>query len=227
MMMSIYERALGDTFRQLHPLLQRKFSLHSGSRFKAVGEGTMSFIQGGKGWMKPLFILGARRHLFFPERGVDVPFRIENVAYADPLGRESVAWIRRFYFPGKTRAFDATMIYSEKRQEVLDYLGNKQRLISPLHFQVTDTGGLEITSKETYFWCINRRIIAPSSAGPTAVIKEEVADEANGIVSIHVKVDHPLFGSLIEYKGKFRLAFSPVSPGEMKEFYPSSYEERE
>ncbi|MCD8511805.1 MAG: DUF4166 domain-containing protein [Bacillus sp. (in: Bacteria)] len=152
---------------------------------------------------------------------------MENVAYEDPFDRESVAWRRRFYFPGKTRAFDATMIYSEKRQEILDYLGNKQRLISPLHFQVTDTGGLEISSKETYLWCFNRRIIAPSFAGPTANIREEVVDGEKGVVSIHVKVDHPLFGSLIEYRGTFQLTFVPVSPEEMEGFYPIGYDERE
>jgi len=51
----------------------------------------------------------------FPDAGLNVPFRIENYACRDPLGRETVTWIRRFAFPQHTRCFDATMIRSAAR----------------------------------------------------------------------------------------------------------------
>ncbi|MDQ0256835.1 hypothetical protein J2S74_004257 [Evansella vedderi] len=225
-MKSIYERVLGDNFHQLHPLLQRKFSLHSESEEIAIGEGTMTYIQGGKSWMRPLFSLGAARHLFFPERGTNIPFKIENAAYKDPFGRETVAWIRRFYFPKITRAFDATMIYSEQKHGIIDFLGNKQRLISPLNFYVTETGGLNIVSEIPYLWLGGMRVHSPKWAGPTAQIKEEVIEGSE--VSIHVEVRHPLFGLLIEYSGSFHLSFiSTRNLKERKDFFPGRYEKRE
>ena len=53
----------------------------------------------------------------------DVPFTIQNYAYTDPLGRETVTWVRTFT-AHKTRRFDAYMIYSEQRGCIVDYVGN-------------------------------------------------------------------------------------------------------
>ncbi|MBB5061444.1 hypothetical protein HDF16_006180 [Granulicella aggregans] len=46
---------------------------------------------------------------YVPEYGKDVRFRIENYAYIDPLGRETVSWVRTF-FTKRKRRFDAYMI---------------------------------------------------------------------------------------------------------------------
>jgi hypothetical protein len=56
-----------------------------------------------------------------------VPFTIENYAYRDPLGRETVTWVRTFETT-KRRRFDAYMIWSEQRGRIVDYLGTHQHL---------------------------------------------------------------------------------------------------
>ena len=48
-----------------------------------------------------------------------VPFTIENYAYRDRLGRETVTWVRTFETT-KRRRFDANMIWSEGRQCIVD-----------------------------------------------------------------------------------------------------------
>ena len=226
-MKSIYERVLGEKFKQLHPVLQKKFSLHSESSEIAVGEGTMSVIRGGKSWMKFLFTLGTRRDLLFPERGENVPFKIINKAFKDPFGRETVAWIRRFHFESITRGFDATMVYSENTDAIIDYLGNRQRLISPLDFHVTKSGGLCIQSRRAYFWIGKIRIMAPVWASPIAKVLEEVKSD-NKTVSIHVTVTHPLFGMLIEYIGEFSLSY-PLHLNDIliERVYPKRFEKQE
>ncbi|MFA9559732.1 DUF4166 domain-containing protein [Evansella sp. AB-rgal1] len=226
-MTSIYEKELGDDFSKLHPLLQKKFSLFSESGQYAIGRGTMTLIEGGIFLLKPLFLLATKRNLLFPERGENVPFSIINFAYKDPYGRETVSWVRRFGFPKKTRAFDATMVYSEKRKGIIDYLGNRQGLVSPLFFRVTKTGGLEITSDRAYFVYKGKRVVAPKWASPYATICEEVNKE-NGEITIHVLVEHPVFGKLVEYKGSFKLSFATLS--ELKNIdslYPVRYSEQE
>lgn len=42
----------------------------------------------------PLLYVGTWRSIMFPERGRNVPFTIENYAYRDSLGRETVSWAR-------------------------------------------------------------------------------------------------------------------------------------
>ncbi|MDG5786187.1 DUF4166 domain-containing protein [Evansella sp. AB-P1] len=226
-MKSIYERNLGDRFKELHPLLQRKFSLNSEREEIAYGEGTMFSIKGGRGWMKPFFHLASKRNFLYPERGSNIPFTIKNVAFKDPYGRETVAWIRRFHFEEVTRGFDATMVFSEKSGGIIDYLGNKQRLISPLTFHVTNTGGLIIQSGRPYFWISKVKIVAPKWMAPIATIREEVLGITEE-VTIQVNVSHPLFGCLIDYQGLFRLSFEALSSNEIpKDVYPKMYTKRE
>jgi len=45
----------------------------------------------------------------FPEYGTNIPFKIENYAYVDKFGRETVTGIRTFH-TSKSRRFDAYMI---------------------------------------------------------------------------------------------------------------------
>ena len=63
----------------------------------------------------------------FPEQGEDVPFTIENYAYRDSFGRETVTWLRTFNMR-KVRRFDAYMLYSQQRRKIVDYLGTHQHL---------------------------------------------------------------------------------------------------
>jgi hypothetical protein len=86
----------------------------------------------------------------FPESGRDVPFEIENWAYLDPLGSETVSWLRTFHTT-RTRRFDATMIYSESRGRVVDYLGTHQHLAVDLDLAVYERGGLRLRSGEQRF----------------------------------------------------------------------------
>lgn len=61
-------------------------------------------------------------------RGCDhQSLRIENYAYRDPPGRETVTWLRTFR-TRRRRRFDAYMIYSARRGRVVDYLGTHQHL---------------------------------------------------------------------------------------------------
>lgn len=95
--------------------------------------------------------VGLRHHILFPETGQNVPFRIENYAYRDPLGRETVTWIRRFIFPRHVRCFDATMIRSAARNRIVDYLGTHQFLAVDIDLAVTARGGLQLRSGEQRF----------------------------------------------------------------------------
>ena len=144
-MTSIYQHALGSDFTNLHPEIQRRFSLTSEGGLASIGTGTMERIWRGAPYTLPFLYLGTWRGILFPEHAIDVPFNVQNYAYRDPLGRETVTWIRKFATT-RLRRFDATMIYSEERGCLVAYLGTHQHLAMDMEATVTDNGGLRLRS---------------------------------------------------------------------------------
>src|SRR5512135_3409036 len=126
-MISIYKRALGSDFRRLHPEIQRRFGFDSHDNLASVGSGVMEEVWHGRFYTVPFLYVGTWRRIMFPEQGRNIPFRVENFAYLDSFGRETVTWIRT-YQTQHPRRFDAYMIYSEQRQRIVDYLGTHQHL---------------------------------------------------------------------------------------------------
>ena len=93
-----------------------------------------------------------RRNIMFPQKGKDIPFTIENYAYKDKFGRETVTWVRKYQFPKRVRRFDATMIYSDKRKRIVDYLGTHQHLAVDIEMTVAENGGIKLRSGELRFY---------------------------------------------------------------------------
>jgi len=150
-MRSIYERALGSDFAKLHPQIQRRFGFSSQDRLASIGTGVMEKIWHGPLYTLPFLYVGAWRRIMFPESGENIPFQIENYSYLDPLGRETVTWIRTFR-ARRLRRFDAYMIYSEERRCVVDYLGTHQHLAVDIDLKVDPNGGLRLRSGAQRFY---------------------------------------------------------------------------
>ena len=121
-MRPIYERALGEKFKLLHPRIQERFGFSSKDKLASIGKGVMEKVWRGKPVTLPFLYVGSWRRIMFSERGTEIPFTVRNYAYLDPFGRETVTWIRNFETP-TPRRFDANMIYSQKRGCIVDYLG--------------------------------------------------------------------------------------------------------
>lgn len=144
-MPSIYQTALGTDFNNLHPQIQKRFGFSSTDGIAAVGTGIMEELWHGALYTLPFLYVGTWRSIMFPEQGRNVPFTIQNYAYRDPLGRETVTWVRTFHTTRKRR-FDAYMIYSEERECIVDYLGNHQHLAVDIEASVAPNGGIRIRS---------------------------------------------------------------------------------
>src|SRR5947209_2725546 len=113
-MTSIYQQVLGADFCRLHPKIQERFGFSSKDNLAAIGTGTMARIWHGRFYTLPFLYVGTWRRIMFPEHGINIPFTIQNFAYVDSFGRETVTWVRTFHAQRKRR-FDATMIYSQQR----------------------------------------------------------------------------------------------------------------
>src|SRR5438128_4101973 len=115
---SIYEKVLGSDFKRLHPKIQERFGFSSSDGTACIGKGIMDEVWHGALYTLPFLYVGSWRRIMFPERGTKVPFSIENYAFVDPFGRETVTWIRRFD-TRTPRRFDAYMIYSRQRGRIV------------------------------------------------------------------------------------------------------------
>lgn len=211
-MQSIYQQQLGADFERLHPRIQERLAITSDVPRGFIGEGTMARVWYGPFYARPFLRVGLRRHILFPEAGEAIPFRIENYAYRDALGRETVTWIRRFTFPGVTRCFDATMIRSATRNRIVDYLGTHQHLAVDIDLSVSDRGGLLLRSGEQRFYEGSLAFRFPALLSGAARV-EEWFDDVDGLYRIQVEVRNPAVGALFGYHGAFRGRLQPLAPG--------------
>jgi hypothetical protein len=192
---------MGSDFYRLHPLIQKRFGLSSADQIRAIGRGVMDRLWHGRFFTLPFLYVGSWRRIMFPERGLNVPFKIENYAYRDPLGRETVTWLRTFY-TRKTRRFDAYMIYSDRRQKIVDYLGTHQHLAVDLDLSVDQRGGLRLRSGEQRFYERAIGFRFPMFFSGIADVCEWY-DDATGKFRIDVNVSNATWGPLFGYSGSF------------------------
>jgi hypothetical protein len=211
---SIYRRVLGDDFDRLHPRMQWRFGFSSIDETCHIGTGVMEEVWRGPWWTLPFLLLGSTRRVLFPSRGRDVPFTIANHAYVDRFGRETVTWSRRFHFPGRTRAFDATMIHSKERGTIVDYLGTHQHLSVDIHCSVDEDGAMCIRSGEQRFYEGPVAFRFPLLLSGVADVREWWDEEAQRF-RISVSVGNRLLGPLFGYRGSFTVSERPCTDAEV------------
>jgi Domain of unknown function (DUF4166) len=223
---SIYERALGSDFARLHPEIQRRFGFSSKDQTACVGRGVMDVVWHGPMYTLPFLYIGTWRRIMFPESGRNVPFQIENYAYLDPLGRETVTWIRAFH-TNRQRRFDAYMIYSEKRGCIVDYLGTHQHLAVDLELSVAANGGLRVCSGgQRFFEGPIAFAFPPLFSGIAEVC--EWYDDATRQFRIEVTVRNRTWGKLFGYKGSFQTEWRSIIPDQIPaDILPQRVEARE
>jgi hypothetical protein len=208
---SIYQRALGTDFTRLHPQIQRRFGFSSNDAVAAIGTGIMDELWHGPAYTLPFLYVGAWRRIMFPEQGRNVPFTIENYAYRDRFGRETVTWIRTFA-ARRRRRVDADMIYAESRARIVDYLGTHQHLAVDLELSVDARGGMRIRSGEQRFYEGPVAFTFPLLFSGVATVCEWY-DDAPSQFRIEVSVHNRRWGPLFGYRGSFDVEWRPAPPG--------------
>ncbi len=223
-MSSIYRRALGRDFDRLHPQIQKRFGFGLEDNLASIGHGVMEQVWHGPPYTLPFLYVGTWRRIMFPQRGRDVPFSIENYVYEDRFGRETVTWIRTFDF-ARPRRFDATMIYSEERGRIVDYLGTHQHLAVDLDLHVDDRGGIRLRSGEQRFYERGLAFRFPLLFSGVADVCEWY-DDAEECFRIEVNVYNAVWGPLFGYKGWFQVEWRTCRPIDIPQHVKPLHEER-
>jgi uncharacterized protein DUF4166 len=225
-MTSIYQRALGSDFQRLHPMIQRRFGFSSGDGVASIGRGVMEEVWRGLPYTLPFLYVGTWRRIMFPETGRDIPFTIENYAFVDEFGRETVTWVRTFE-SRRRRRFDAYMIFSEERNRIVDFLGTHEHLAVDIDLRVDEQGGLRLKSGEQRFYEGKLAFRFPMFFSGIADVHEWYDDEAK-CFRIVVDVRNRIWGRLFGYRGQFQVVWKSVRPGEIPlDLLPERQERRE
>jgi hypothetical protein len=212
-MTSIYQRALGSDFERLHPEIQRRFGFSSEDGLASIGRGVMDDVWRGRFYTVPFLYVGTWRRIMFPETGRDIPFTIENYAFLDDFGRETVSWVRTFEST-KTRRFDAYMVYSEGWGRIVDYLGSHEHLAVDIDLWVDEEGGLRLRSGAQRFYERALGFPFPMLFSGVADVREWF-DERLGRFRISVDVTNRVWGPLFGYRGTFDVEWRKVRPSEV------------
>jgi len=223
---SIYQRALGSDFARLHPEIQRRFGFSSADNVASIGRGVMDETWRGRFYTLPFLYVGTWRRIMFPETGRNIPFTIENYAFTDQFGRETVSWIRTFR-SSRTRRFDAYMIYSEQRGRIVDYLGSHEHLAVDIDLSVDEEGGLRLRSGAQRFYEGPVGFSFPMLFSGTADVREWYDEKAQRF-RILVDVRNRMWGPLFGYRGAFDVEWQRTSGGHVPtHILPSRQERRE
>ncbi len=225
-MCSIYQRVLGSDFNRLHPQIQRRFGFSSADRVASVGRGVMEEVWKGRSFTVPFLYVGTWRRIMFPETGVNIPFTLENYAFVDDFGRETVSWIRTFQ-SCRTRRFDAYMIYSNARGRIVDYLGSHEHLAVDIDLSVDEEGGLCLRSGAQRFYEGRLAFDFPMLFSGIAEVREWYDDSARRF-RISVSVSNRTWGPLFGYTGSFDVEWRDTAACDVpRHIMPQRQERRE
>ena len=201
----MFARAMGDDFRRLHPMLQRRFGVGLEAGYACVGHGTMARIRRGPWWTVPFLQVGRFRSILVPDTGEEVPFTIENFPYRDAYGRETVTFVRHFRMRRGVRRFDATMVAGADGR-IVDYLGTHQHLAVDPELTAEADGSLLLRSDAQRFYEGPVGFRFPMLFSGRAELRESYDDEA-GVFRIRLEVRNRVLGFLFGYEGAFRCEF--------------------
>jgi hypothetical protein len=173
----------------------------------------MAEVWHGRFYTLPFLYLGAWRRIMFPEQGKNVPFTIENYAYVDEYGRETVTWLRTFHTK-RARRFDAYMIDSPERGCIIDYMGTHQHLAVDIALSVAPNGGLLLKSGAQRFYEGALSFRFPQLFSGVAEVCEWY-DDTRQKFCIEVNVHNHHWGRLFGYRGTFDVSWQPIAMSEI------------
>jgi len=186
----------------------------------------MEEVWKGRFYTLPFLYVGTWRNIMFPETGTNIPFTVENYAFVDDFGRETVSWIRTFS-GRRVRRFDAYMIYANDRRRVVDYLGSHEHLAVDIDLSVDPDGGLRLRSGEQRFHEGRLSFRFPMLLSGRADVREWY-DDTQKCFRISVDVINKTWGKLFGYRGHFDVEWKSLrAEGVPKHVLPKRHERRE
>lgn len=202
-MTALFERALAEDWRDLHPALRERYGLEAAEGREAVGEGEMLRLARNL-LAYPVLWLGARDDFIFPEQGRDVPFRIQTEAFVDGAGNEALFLDRRFATEPERRFVD-TLRWNPERDCITDFYGHHGVVASDLHLRAED-GDLRLSLGRQWLRFGGRYLPVPGLLGAGGRLVDGYDDDAERY-HVEAAIGNPLLGDVFVYEGYFQNGF--------------------
>jgi hypothetical protein len=200
---SPFAEALREDLHLAAPLVQAHLTPELGvHRY----QGTMKSvwrIEGLRRWLSAPFLwVGSWMHTLFPETGDGISFQIMNRFFIGTDGIARMTFERKFHFPDVERRFEATMLYDEKADVILDALGHRRHLLVEL-VPTIENGAITLRSRRQWLtpFGFPIRFPLPRFLAGEATIREWQESETS--LGIRVTISNRMFGAFFGYEGTF------------------------
>lgn len=208
-MTGLFERAVGEEWKKLHPRICDRYGLTAEENREAVGKGVMTQLR-RNALALPVLWLGTTEDFLFPEGGTDVPFTIRTEAFVDDNGYEALFLDRRFETK-HSRQFVDTLRWNSERECITDCFGRNGRIVADLHLGV-DGGDLTLALGTQWLRIRSRYVVLPDPLAVDATLRDWYDDDADEF-RVAADITNPMFGTVFGYRGRFENSFRAVDAG--------------
>lgn len=191
--------ALGKSWHQLHPNVQRRFNRLPSQRQPIIYKGIMEVIErSGAGWLFATLtkIIG---NPLSPHQGTDVPMTVELTTKA---GHKGVFWKRTYHFADK-KPFSVTSVKKDEKGRMMECVGGGFGMFLDVYAENSD---LHFKSTR-YFWQFLKWYVPLPhwlSPGETHVIHQDLASShGKGKFRFSITMKHPVLGTTFFQTGVF------------------------
>ncbi|KJQ54532.1 DUF4166 domain-containing protein [Microbacterium sp. SA39] len=204
----VFLRALGEDAQRLHPeILTQMQAVVPADR----AEGVFAVAGSRFGQLGALALPVVGSQMLVTRFGRDVPFTLSMRAERDALGRPTLDTTREFRFPGSAQRITDRLTTSVVPGLVRNLLGARGRVELIEECSVTDEGALRMQTRRIALRLGGRRFALRGILG-ISVDLEDGWDEVHGRRTISMRARHPLLGTVLEYRGWYRLIDSEGVP---------------
>jgi hypothetical protein len=200
---SLFERALGEQWDDLHPKLRDRYGLVADDDSVTVGRGTMTRLStGAVAW--PVLWLATRQDFVFPESGADVPFEIRTHAALDGRGAEALH-LRRHFETSPSRDFVDVLRWNYRDDCLTNVFGRDGYVAANLDLAVED-GGIAIEIGPQWVHVGGRWLRLPDPLAAGGSLRDWYDDYAERY-RVAASITNQLAGHLVGYHGGFQTSF--------------------
>lgn len=225
--MSVYKRQMGSDYEKLHPQIQKRFDFSTSNNIAFIGRGVMEKIWTGNKLAVFVLKILSKNNILFPKKGENIYYEIHNYPYKDQLNREVHSLNRVFYFPNEEQRFDGTALFSERKNQIIEYLGLDHRMVFEMRLSAEDDGAIRFTSGKQYVYFLGLQLPIPSIVRGDIELLEWY-DDTKGKFYLDLKVKSKIFGPLFGFNGWFEGEYIDFTGKQVPEkFKPVRFENRE
>lgn len=196
---SVFERALGADWDELHPRLRERYGVAPDEDRQVVGRGTMRSVSLRKrGW--PVAQLLALDDALVPSGGTDVPVTITTTPFVDANGYGALFAHRQFNVD-RQHVFVDTLRWNPGRECITVFVGWRGLFAVDAHLEVTN-GALGLTFGEQWLRVGAKYVPIPSPLAAEVRLRDWYDDDRE-CYRIEASASNSIIGWFFGYHGQF------------------------